>query len=281
MRSGLSVRYCECRTASVHVAVVTVVTVVTVVKGSPVGPKPPYLDPALPVAERVADLLGRMTLPEKVGQMLQLNAKEGVRHLVEDLHAGSILHASPERVREAAALTAKTRLRIPLLVAEDCIHGHSFWEGHDLPDAARDGRHLGPGAGGADRAGDGGGGRGDRGCTGRSRRCSASPGPAVGPGQRDVRRGPFPDRRAGLGDGARLPGRRPGRRPRSWPAPSTSPGTPRPRAAGTPARRTSRAASCVPGSCRRSSGSRRRAAAHSCSATSRWTACRSPSTTGC
>ncbi|MGW1662491.1 exo-beta-d-1,3/1,6-glucosidase [Streptomyces microflavus] len=93
------------------------------------GLLPPYLDPALPVADRVADLLGRMTLPEKVGQMLQLNAKEGVRHLVEELHAGSILHASPERVLEAAALTAKTRLRIPLLVAEDCIHGHSFWEG--------------------------------------------------------------------------------------------------------------------------------------------------------
>ncbi|WP_030705251.1 MULTISPECIES: glycoside hydrolase family 3 N-terminal domain-containing protein [unclassified Streptomyces] len=93
------------------------------------GPKPPYLDPALPVEERVDDLLGRMTLPEKAGQMLQLNAKEGVRHLVEDLHAGSILHASPERMREAAALTAQTRLRIPLLVAEDCIHGHSFWEG--------------------------------------------------------------------------------------------------------------------------------------------------------
>ncbi|MFD5782074.1 glycoside hydrolase family 3 N-terminal domain-containing protein [Streptomyces sp. NPDC126933] len=90
---------------------------------------PPYLDPALPVAERVADLLSRMTLPEKVGQMLQLNAKDGVRHLIEDLHAGSILHASPERVLEAARLTEQTRLRIPLLVAEDCIHGHSFWEG--------------------------------------------------------------------------------------------------------------------------------------------------------
>ncbi|WP_127465025.1 glycoside hydrolase family 3 N-terminal domain-containing protein [Streptomyces sp. B27] len=93
------------------------------------GQQQPYLDPALPVADRVTDLLGRMTLPEKIGQMLQLNAKEGVRHLVEDLHAGSILHASPERVLEAAALTAETRLRIPLLVAEDCIHGHSFWEG--------------------------------------------------------------------------------------------------------------------------------------------------------
>jgi beta-glucosidase len=89
----------------------------------------PYLDRTLPVADRVADLVSRMTLPEKVGQMLQLNAKDGVRHLIEDMHAGSILHASPERVTEAAALTERTRLRIPLLVAEDCIHGHSFWEG--------------------------------------------------------------------------------------------------------------------------------------------------------
>ena len=38
----------------------------------------PYQDPALPVAERVADLVGRMTLEEKVGQMMQLNAKDGV-----------------------------------------------------------------------------------------------------------------------------------------------------------------------------------------------------------
>jgi beta-glucosidase len=89
----------------------------------------PYLDPTLPAAERVADLVGRMTLPEKVGQMLQLDARGGVRHLVEDLHAGSILHTSPALVREAHELTERTRLRIPLLVAEDCIHGHSFWEG--------------------------------------------------------------------------------------------------------------------------------------------------------
>ncbi|WP_405388443.1 glycoside hydrolase family 3 C-terminal domain-containing protein [Streptomyces sp. NBC_01102] len=93
------------------------------------APSLPYLDPALPVADRVEDLLGRMTLAEKTGQMLQLNAKDGVRHLIEDLHVGSILHASPERVLEAAAVTGETRLRIPLLVAEDCIHGHSFWEG--------------------------------------------------------------------------------------------------------------------------------------------------------
>ncbi len=89
----------------------------------------PYLDATLPVHERVADLLARMTLPEKVGQMLQLTAENGVRELIEDRHVGSILHTSPERVMEAGELTGQTRLGIPLLVAEDCIHGHSFFEG--------------------------------------------------------------------------------------------------------------------------------------------------------
>lgn len=89
----------------------------------------PYLDPNLPVDDRVADLLGRMTLPEKVGQMLQLDAREDLDEAVLGRHAGSILHTSPEKVLQAARLTAQTRLRIPLLVAEDCIHGHSFWEG--------------------------------------------------------------------------------------------------------------------------------------------------------
>ncbi|KAA9085324.1 exo-beta-d-1,3/1,6-glucosidase [Microbacterium radiodurans] len=88
-----------------------------------------YLDPRLSVDDRVADLLSRMTLPEKVGQMMQYDAREELEGIVLEHHAGSILHTSPEKVLRAAELTAQTRLRIPLLVADDCIHGHSFWEG--------------------------------------------------------------------------------------------------------------------------------------------------------
>ena len=88
-----------------------------------------YLDPALPVADRVADLLGRMTLEEKVGQMMQLDAREGVKEHILDKHVGSILHTSPELVLEAHDLTDRTRLQIPLLIGEDAIHGHSFFEG--------------------------------------------------------------------------------------------------------------------------------------------------------
>ena len=89
----------------------------------------PYRDPALPIAERIDDLLARMALREKVGQMLQLDARGGVADIVMNMHAGSILHASPERMLEAIDLAAATRLGIPLLTADDCIHGHSFWPG--------------------------------------------------------------------------------------------------------------------------------------------------------
>ena len=88
-----------------------------------------YLDPHTPVRDRVADLLGRMTLREKVGQMLQLDARGDLEDVVVDKTVGSVLHASPERLRQAHDLTDRTRLRIPLLVGEDCIHGHSFFHG--------------------------------------------------------------------------------------------------------------------------------------------------------
>lgn len=88
-----------------------------------------YLDAALPVADRVRDLLDRMTVEEKVGQMLQLDARDDVADHVLRRLAGSLLHASPERLALAHELVDSTRLRIPLLVGEDCIHGHSFWVG--------------------------------------------------------------------------------------------------------------------------------------------------------
>jgi beta-glucosidase len=88
-----------------------------------------YLDPSLTVVERVDDLLGRMSLAEKVGQMLQLDSRGDLKEVVTTRLAGSILHTSPQRLLEAMDLTAKTRLAIPLLVAEDCIHGHGFWPG--------------------------------------------------------------------------------------------------------------------------------------------------------
>ncbi|WP_199513467.1 glycoside hydrolase family 3 N-terminal domain-containing protein [Nucisporomicrobium flavum] len=93
------------------------------------APDDPYRDPSLSVDQRVEDLLGRMTLAEKVGQMLQLDARRDLKDAVSTRLAGSILHASPQRMLEAIDLAANTRLGIPLITAEDCIHGHGFWPG--------------------------------------------------------------------------------------------------------------------------------------------------------
>ncbi len=91
----------------------------------------PYRNPELPTPQRIADLLGRMTLEEKVGQMMQLDARNGnLDDLIVTKHVGSILHTSPADLpRAVETVNTKTRLGIPLLIGDDCIHGYSFWPG--------------------------------------------------------------------------------------------------------------------------------------------------------
>ncbi len=91
----------------------------------------PYKNPELSTEERIADLLGRMTLEEKVGQMMQLDARSGdLDDLIVNKHVGSILHTSPEDLpRAVETVNNKTRLGIPLVIGDDCIHGYSFWPG--------------------------------------------------------------------------------------------------------------------------------------------------------
>jgi beta-glucosidase len=95
-------------------------------------PTPAYRKPALTVEERVADLLGRMTLEEKVGQLMMLDARSEDLSFIKTLQPGSILHILGEKVNRAIDLAAQNRLGIPLLVGEDGIHGHSFWKGSTI-----------------------------------------------------------------------------------------------------------------------------------------------------
>ncbi|MCD9880239.1 glycoside hydrolase family 3 N-terminal domain-containing protein [Streptomyces guryensis] len=97
--------------------------------GHPVRPAV-YLDPDASVETRTEDLLSLMTLEEKVGQLLMLDAQHGdLEDIVSAKLAGSVLHVTPERMLEAMERARRTRLGIPLLTADDCIHGHSFWPG--------------------------------------------------------------------------------------------------------------------------------------------------------
>lgn len=86
----------------------------------------PYLDSSLPVAERINDLLQRMTLEEKLGQMMQLAALEDDHEsYIDRYHLGSYLHAVGDDVLRLQALNQqRSRLKIPLIFGIDAIHGH-------------------------------------------------------------------------------------------------------------------------------------------------------------
>lgn len=98
----------------------------------------PYLNPRLPVSKRVDDLLRRMTLEEKVGQMTQAErgAVDENRDQITELKLGSILSGggsapadnTPEgwadMVDAYQSKALATRLRIPLIYGIDSVHGH-------------------------------------------------------------------------------------------------------------------------------------------------------------
>jgi len=84
----------------------------------------------LSVEQRIAELLGEMTLAEKIGQMSQVNAGDGhsVRELADDLRAGrigSILNeVDADAVNELQHIAVEeSRLGIPMLIGRDVIHG--------------------------------------------------------------------------------------------------------------------------------------------------------------
>lgn len=81
------------------------------------------------VEKRVDELLSRMTLEEKIGQMNQLNYSKGERvsltSRVERGEVGSLLNITdPIAINEIQkAAMEKSRLGIPLIIGRDIIHG--------------------------------------------------------------------------------------------------------------------------------------------------------------
>ncbi|MFW5813008.1 MAG: glycoside hydrolase family 3 N-terminal domain-containing protein [Fibrobacterota bacterium] len=90
---------------------------------------PVYLDRNLSPEERTSDLLSRMTLEEKVGQMVQLDGRQELDSLISEQNPGSVLHVLNEQAAHVGRLALKTRLGIPLILGIDAIHGHSFHSG--------------------------------------------------------------------------------------------------------------------------------------------------------
>ena len=89
------------------------------------------------MSQVVEQLLGRMTLLEKIGQMTQADINSLREGSIRDLGLGSVLSGAgvnptpnnpqswSEMVRRVQAEALETRLRIPLLYGVDAVHGHN------------------------------------------------------------------------------------------------------------------------------------------------------------
>ena len=122
---------------------------------------PLYLDSNADIKDRLSDLMERMTLEEKVGQMCQyvglaylnkqkknkraagdvsklnkdafamygLSESEIIQELI-DGKIGSFLHVlDPEEVNYLQGFTLQSRLKIPLIIGIDAIHGNAMVRG--------------------------------------------------------------------------------------------------------------------------------------------------------
>ncbi len=123
----------------------------------------PYRDPALSVDQRVADLLGRMTLEEKIAQLGGTWQNREIEHDESLFFVGKSREFVPDRAqvllkdglggmsrpsenrgpREMAEFTntvqkwviEHTRLGIPVLFHDECLHGHVAPQGTSYPQA--------------------------------------------------------------------------------------------------------------------------------------------------
>ena len=122
---------------------------------------PLYLDSNADLEDRLSDLMARMTLEEKVGQMCQyvgleylkkqkrnkraagdvsklnkdafamygLSESEIIQEII-DGKIGSFLHVlDPEEVNYLQGFTLKSRMKIPLIIGIDAIHGNAMVSG--------------------------------------------------------------------------------------------------------------------------------------------------------
>ncbi|KAK9042307.1 hypothetical protein V6N11_017384 [Hibiscus sabdariffa] len=97
-----------------------------------------YKDPKQPLNVRIRDLMGRMTLEEKIGQMVQIDRNVSSAEVMRKYFIGSLLsgggsvlppHASPKdwinMINEFQRGALSTRLGIPMIYGIDAVHGHN------------------------------------------------------------------------------------------------------------------------------------------------------------
>ncbi|KAA3465292.1 beta-glucosidase BoGH3B-like [Gossypium australe] len=97
-----------------------------------------FKDPKEPIDERVKDLLGKMNLEEKVGQMTQIERKNASAEVLKSYFIGSVLSGGGSTPKVNATVkewvdmvngmqqaSLSTRLGIPMIYGIDAVHGHN------------------------------------------------------------------------------------------------------------------------------------------------------------
>ncbi|KAG6528549.1 hypothetical protein ZIOFF_010727 [Zingiber officinale] len=97
-----------------------------------------YRDPTQAVSVRISDLMKRMTLAEKIGQMMQIDRKVATPQIVKDYFIGSLLSGggsvpapqAPPRewinmINGFQRGSISTRLGIPMIYGIDAVHGNN------------------------------------------------------------------------------------------------------------------------------------------------------------
>jgi beta-glucosidase len=119
-------------------AVVAFLLVAFFLLSSPATADVKYKDPKQPVNERVEDLLSRMTLEEKIGQMSQIERANATPAVIQKYFVGSVLSGGGSVPAEKASASAwqkvitqmqkaalRTRLGIPIIYGIDAVHGNN------------------------------------------------------------------------------------------------------------------------------------------------------------
>ena len=121
-----------------------------------------YTDPTLPVSERVSSLMSQMTLEEKVAQMCQYVGLEHMKKAEKDMSAEDLKHShsqgfypnlhssdveemtkkglissflqvvKAEQANYLQSRAQQSRLKIPLLIGIDAIHGNGLYRGSTI-----------------------------------------------------------------------------------------------------------------------------------------------------
>ncbi|KAK2451130.1 beta-glucosidase BoGH3B [Trifolium repens] len=97
-----------------------------------------YKDPKQPLNTRIKDLIDRMTIEEKIGQMSQIERVNATARVMQKYFIGSVLSAPAsvpklnatakdwvDMINEMQKGALSTRLGIPMIYGIDAVHGHN------------------------------------------------------------------------------------------------------------------------------------------------------------